>query len=73
MLLTFDIGNTNIVIGIFNGAKLSRKWRIISDTRKSSDDYAVDLIELFLNDKIDCLEISRKLRNLLGVFDLFRR
>lgn len=58
MLLTFDIGNTNIVIGIFNGAKLSHKWRMISDTKKSSDDYAVDLIELFLNDKIDCLEIS---------------
>ncbi len=58
MLLTCDIGNTNIVIGIFNGGKLMRKWRVVSDTKKSADDYAVDLIELFLNDKIDCLKIS---------------
>lgn len=58
MLLTFDIGNTNIVIGLFNGRELTHKWRMISDTKKSADDYAVDLIELFLTDKIDCLQIS---------------
>jgi type III pantothenate kinase len=58
MLLVFDIGNTNIVIGLFSGEKLTHKWRMISDTKKSADDYAVDLIELFLTDKIDCLQIS---------------
>ncbi len=58
MLLTFDIGNTNIVIGLFEGNKLTHKWRMISDTKKSADDYAVDLIELFLTDKIDCLKVS---------------
>lgn len=58
MLLTFDIGNTNIVIGLFDGQKLTHKWRMISDTKKSADDYAVDLIELFLTDKIDCLKVS---------------
>ncbi len=58
MLLTFDIGNTNIVIGLFDGNKLTHKWRMISDTKKSADDYAVDLIELFLTDKIDCLKVS---------------
>lgn len=58
MLLTFDIGNTNIVIGLFDGQKLTHKWRMISDTKKSADDYAVDLIELFLTDKIDCLQVS---------------
>lgn len=58
MLLTFDIGNTNIVIGLFDGQKLAHKWRMISDTKKSADDYAVDLIELFLTNKIDCLKVS---------------
>ncbi len=58
MLLTFDIGNTNIVIGLFDGKKLTHKWRMISDTKKSADDYAVDLIELFLNDKVDCLKVA---------------
>ncbi len=31
---------------------------MISDTKKSADDYAVDLIELFLNDKVDCLKVA---------------
>ncbi len=58
MLLTFDIGNTNIVIGIFENNRLIKKWRLVSDTKKSADDYAVDIIELCLTDKIDCLKIS---------------
>ena len=58
MLLTFDIGNTNIVIGIFENDKLSHKWRLPSDGKKNIDDYAVDIIELFLTNKIDCLKIE---------------
>ncbi|MDX2082872.1 MAG: type III pantothenate kinase [Rickettsiales bacterium] len=58
MLLTLDIGNTNIVIGLFSQQKIIHKWRMISDTKKTADDYAVDLIELFLSNKIDCLQIS---------------
>jgi type III pantothenate kinase len=58
MILTFDIGNTNIVIGLFEGEKITHKWRLISDTKKNVDDYAIDLIELFLTAKIDCLQIS---------------
>jgi len=58
MLLTFDIGNTNIVIGIFENDKLIHKWRLLSDGKKTADDYAVDIIELLLTDKIDCLQIK---------------
>ena len=58
MLLTFDIGNTNIVIGIFDGEKLTHKWRLPSSAKKSVDDYAVDIIELCLTDKVDCLKIT---------------
>lgn len=31
---------------------------MISDTKKSADDYAVDFIELFLNNKVDCLKVT---------------
>jgi type III pantothenate kinase len=58
MLLTFDIGNTNVVIGIFEDKKLTHKWRLPSSTKKSVDDYAVDIIELCLTEKVDCLKIS---------------
>lgn len=62
MLLAIDIGNTNIVIGIFennnNTRSLKHKWRIVTDYKKSVDDYAIDMVELFLNNKIDCLKIN---------------
>ena len=58
MIIAFDIGNTNIVIGIFNNNQLIHKWRLISDSQKTPDDYAVDIIELCLTSKIDCLNIK---------------
>lgn len=58
MLLTFDVGNTNIVIGLFKDKKLAYKWRLLTDAKKSADDYAVDIIELFLTEKIDCFSIT---------------
>jgi len=58
MLLTFDIGNTNITIGLFKKDRLIHKWRLLSNIKKSADDYAVDIIELLLTEKIDCLQIN---------------
>lgn len=45
MLLAIDIGNTNIVWGLFNGSTLVAHWRIATDAKKTSDEYGV----LFLN------------------------
>ena len=58
MLLVVDIGNTNIVFGLYNQGLLTHKWRMISDVKKSIDDYAIDIIELFLSNKIDCLQVD---------------
>lgn len=58
MILTIDIGNTNIVFGLYQNRKLSHKWRMISDVNKSIDDYSVDIIELFLTNKIDIKNLS---------------
>jgi type III pantothenate kinase len=58
MLLAIDIGNSNIVFGLFEQDALLHKFRIETDLEKSVDNYAVDILELFLNQKIDCLQIS---------------
>lgn len=58
MLLAIDIGNTNIVFGLYNQGSLLHKWRMVSDIKKSVDDYAIDIIELFLTHKIDCLKVD---------------
>ena len=38
MILVFDVGNTNIALGIFNGDVLAVSWRIGTDRRRTSDD-----------------------------------
>ena len=58
MLLAIDIGNTNIVLGLFVDEKLVHKFRLETNFVKQEEDYAVDIVELFLNHKIDCLQIS---------------
>lgn len=47
MLLTVDIGNTNIVAGVFDGDRLLTTWRIATDTHRMPDEYAVLLDGLF--------------------------
>lgn len=43
MLLTADVGNTNIKLGIFNGDKLKFKLVFSTDKSKTSDEFAVEL------------------------------
>lgn len=47
MLFCIDIGNTNIVLGVYDGADLRHHWRIATDVRKMPDEYAVLVLELF--------------------------
>src|SRR2546428_2050127 len=46
MLLAIDIGNTNIVWGVFDGAKLLADWRVGTDHSKSTEEYAILLLDL---------------------------
>jgi type III pantothenate kinase len=41
VLLTIDVGNTNTVIGCFDGDRLTDSWRIKTDTRATADELAL--------------------------------
>lgn len=41
MLLTIDIGNSNIVWGIFEGQTLLSHWRLATDQRRTEDEYGM--------------------------------
>lgn len=58
MLLAFDVGNTNIVIGVFDGEKLIRSWRMKTDKNKSVDEYGMLINQLFQYDGIDMRSVS---------------
>jgi len=47
MLLAFDVGNTNIVLGVFEERKMITNWRIETDTNKSADEYGMLIAQLF--------------------------
>jgi type III pantothenate kinase len=38
MLLALDIGNTNIVLGVFDGEKLRQSWRVRTEARTTADE-----------------------------------
>jgi type III pantothenate kinase len=38
MLLAIDIGNTNTVLGVCEGAQITRTWRVKTDTRGTADE-----------------------------------
>lgn len=46
-LFCVDIGNTNIVMGLYDGEKLATHWRIATDHQKLADEYAMLILNLF--------------------------
>ena len=46
MLLTLDMGNTNITIGVFDGDRLVLESRVATDPIKMEDQYAVELLDI---------------------------
>lgn len=47
MLLVIDVGNSNIVLGIYDGSRLVEDWRVSTDKAKTSDEYAILIHNLF--------------------------
>ncbi|MEW6033556.1 MAG: type III pantothenate kinase [Chloroflexota bacterium] len=46
MLLTIDIGNTNVTLGVFEGSKMKTTWRIATSVHRQADEYATTLLAL---------------------------
>lgn len=58
MLLAFDIGNTNITIGIFDGEDVRATWRIATDVERLADEYAVMVLGLLGTERIDPTSVT---------------
>ncbi|MGQ0555517.1 MAG: type III pantothenate kinase [Nitrospiraceae bacterium] len=50
MLLAVDIGNTNVVAGIFDGSTLLTHWRLATDPKTTADEYGVLCLSLMARD-----------------------
>lgn len=58
MLFVMDIGNTNIVMGVYGKDELLFHWRLGTDKEKSSDEYGILILELLNYEKIDVDKIK---------------
>jgi type III pantothenate kinase len=58
MLLAVDIGNTNIVFGLFEGAELRLEWRAETRVERTGDEYAALLRGLFELSGIQLPEVT---------------
>ena len=47
MILTLDIGNTNIKTALFEGMEMLHYWRVSTNRAMSSDEYGILLLNLF--------------------------
>ena len=44
MLLTIDIGNTNITLGLYNGDQLGPRWRLATNHDRMPDEYGLQFL-----------------------------
>ena len=51
MLLVIDVGNTNIVLGVYDKTELVGHWRISTDRVRTTDEYGMLMMNLFFHDR----------------------
>jgi len=47
LLMVIDVGNTHTVIGLFDGPKLVKHWRVVTESERTSDEYGMLMWSLF--------------------------
>jgi type III pantothenate kinase len=58
MLLAIDVGNTNIVLGVFEGDRLVESWRLATDNKRSADEYGTIIDSMFRRVEIKAEDID---------------
>jgi type III pantothenate kinase len=76
MLLAIDVGNTNTVIGCFDGDDMTDSWRIKTDARATADEIALLLRGLLAEQErpagiVACSTVPAVLHELRGVFERY--
>lgn len=75
MLLTIDVGNTNTVLGIFEGNELIKSWRVKTDPRDTADELWIRFSSLLDEYQVTALAICstvpatlRELRTMVATY-----
>jgi len=66
MLLTIDVGNTNTVLGVFDGPELIESWRVKTDARDTADELSLTYRGLLGDTKVSGLAACSTVPAVLG-------
>lgn len=58
MILTLDIGNSNIKTALFEGGEMAHYWRISTSLSKTSDEYGILLMNMFAHESVKPEEVE---------------
>ena len=58
MILVVDIGNTQVVLGIYHGQELIGYWRIATHSNRTADAHGILILDLLASKGIDPLKIE---------------
>ncbi|HEV2175998.1 MAG TPA: type III pantothenate kinase [Terriglobia bacterium] len=58
MLLVIDVGNTNTVLGVYEGKDLRAHWRLTTNPSQTADEYGILIRNLFALDRIESSKIT---------------
>ena len=58
MLLAIDVGNTNIVLGVFDGDRLAESWRLVTMRERTSDELGILVTHLFARSRIELARVD---------------
>src|SRR6266550_206638 len=57
-VLAVDVGNTNVVLGVYEGTKLLRTWRLASVHDRTEDELAVSVDALLAQEDLALSELD---------------
>lgn len=58
MLLVMDVGNTNIMLGVYDGDRLKYNWRLQTDRNATEDEYAITVKSLLREEDVSVEQID---------------
>ncbi len=71
MLLAVDVGNTQTVLGLYEGDDLREHWRLASDRSRTGDELGVFYSGLFELESVDGICLSATVPTLVREYELF--
>jgi type III pantothenate kinase len=71
MLLAVDVGNTQTVFGLYDGARLVEQWRIATEPNRTGDELGALIRDLVDLEQVDGVCLSSTVPTLVREYELF--